>query len=151
MAGGLALGSEALLSKVVSIVIFVVLLLAALLGALHMTPQQAVDKVKEYRSQPLGGRGRRGRCWRTSSLCPSGRQPSLPKKPVKDKPTRKRADFDIPLDGEPSAMEGGEKKDFFPRRSAAVRTPDQVLARKDAAPAAPEMPAAPRGTGACAG
>ena len=50
VAGGLALGSEALLSKVVSVVVFVVLLVAALLGALHMTPQQAVDKMKEYRS-----------------------------------------------------------------------------------------------------
>ena len=42
-------------------------------------------------------------------------------------------------------MEGGAKKDFFSRRSAAVRTPDQVLAQPDAAPAAaapaPQEPA----------
>ena len=139
VAGGLALGSEALLSKVVSIVIFVVLLLAALLGALHMTPQQAVDKVKEYR----------GSRWEDEDDEDDldGFEPvkasSVPEKPAKDKPARRRADFDIPLDGEPSAMEGGAKKDFFPRRSAAVRTPDQVLARKDAAPAAQETSAAP--------
>ena len=142
VAGGLALGSEALVSKVVSIVIFVVVLLAALLGALHMTPQQAVDKVKEYRTSRWEGEDDEDDLEDFQPV--SQRKAALAsEKPVKDKPARKRADFDIPLDGEPSAMEGGEKKDFFPRRSAAVRTPDQVLARKDAAPAAPEMPAAP--------
>ena len=142
VAGGLALGSEALVSKVVSIVIFVVLLLAALLGALHMTPQQAVDKVKEYRgSRWEDGDDEDDLLDDGFEPLPRRKAPPAPEKPAKDKPARKRADFDIPLDGEPSAMEGGEKKDFFPRRSAAVRTPDQVLARKDAAPAVPETPA----------
>ena len=45
---GLAVGCEALLSKVVSIIVFVVLLLAALLGALHMTPQEAAERVRSY-------------------------------------------------------------------------------------------------------
>ena len=142
VAGGLALGSEALVSKVVSIVIFVVLLLAALLGALHMTPQQAVDKVKEYRTSRWEDEDDEDDLDGFEPV-PQRKAPSAPEKPAKDRPARKRADFDIPLDGEPSAMEGGAKKDFFPRRSAAVRTPDQVLASKDAAPAAPETPAAP--------
>ena len=142
VAGGLALGSEALVSKVVSIVIFVVLLLAALLGALHMTPQQAVDKVKEYRTSRWEDEDDEDDLDGFEPV-PQRKTPSAPEKPAKDRPARKRADFDIPLDGEPSAMEGGAKKDFFPRRSAAVRTPDQVLASKDAAPAAPETPAAP--------
>ena len=149
VSGGLALGSEALLSKVVSIIIFVVLLLAALLGALHMTPQQAVDKVREYR----------GSRWEDEDdgddllddgfePLPRRKEPPAPEKPARDKPGRKRADFDIPLDGEPSAMEGGAKKDFFSRRSAAVRTPDQVLAQPDAAPAAAaKWPVSPRTTG----
>ncbi len=142
VAGGLALGSEALVSKVVSIVIFVVLLLAALLGALHMTPQQAVDKVKEYRTSRWEDEDDEDDLAGFEPV-PQRKAPSAPEKPAKDRPARKRADIDIPLDGEPSAMEGGAKKDFFPRRSAAVRTPDQVLAPKDAAPAAPETPAAP--------
>ncbi len=142
VAGGLALGSEALVSKVVSIVIFVVLLLAALLGALHMTPQQAVDKVKEYRTSRWEDEDDEDDLDSFEPV-PQRKAPSAPEKPAKDRPARKRADIDIPLDGEPSAMEGGAKKDFFPRRSAAVRTPDQVLAPKDAAPAAPETPAAP--------
>ena len=138
IAGGLALGSEALLSKVVSVVVFVVLLLAALLGALHMTPQQAVNKVREYRDSrwddeedDLLGDG--------FETLPQGQAPPAP---VKEKPAKKRASIDIPLDGEPSAMESGARKAFFTGRSAAVRTPDEVLDRKEpAAPASAQEPA----------
>ena len=131
IAGGLALGSEALLSKVVSVVVFVVLLLAALLGALHMTPQQAVNKVREYRDSRWDDE--------EDDLLDDGfetlPQGQAPPAPVKEKPAKKRASIDIPLDGEPSAMESGARKAFFTGRSAAVRTPDEVLDRKE--PAAP--------------
>ena len=131
IAGGLALGSEALLSKVVSVVVFVVLLLAALLGALHMTPQQAVNKVREYRDSRWDDE--------EDDLLDDGfetlPQGQAPPAPVKEKPAKKRASIDIPLDGEPSAMESGARKAFFAGRSAAVRTPDEVLDRKE--PAAP--------------
>ena len=131
IAGGLALGSEALLSKVVSVVVFVVLLLAALLGALHMTPQQAVNKVREYRDSRWDDE--------EDDLLDDGfetlPQGQAPPAPVKEKPAKKRASLDIPLDGEPSAMESGARKAFFTGRSAAVRTPDEVLDRKE--PAAP--------------
>ena len=131
VAGGLALGSEALVSKVVSIIIFVVLLLAALLGALHMTPQQAVNKVREYRDSRWDDE--------EDDLLDDGfetlPQGQAPPAPVKERPAKKRASIDIPLDGEPSAMESGARKAFFAGRSAAVRTPDEVLDRKE--PAAP--------------
>ena len=129
IAGGLALGSEALLSKVVSVVVFVVLLLAALLGALHMTPQQAVNKVREYRDSRWDDE--------EDDLLDDGfetlPQGQAPPAPVKEKPAKKRASIDIPLDGEPSAMESGARKVFFTGRSAAVRTPDEVLDRKEPA------------------
>ena len=141
VAGGLALGSEALLSKVVSVVVFVVLLVAALLGALHMTPQQAVDKMKEYRSSRWEDEEDEDDLEGFEPAAP--RKAPVPEKPVKEKPAKKRVNIDIPLDGESSAMESGEKKDFFPRRSAAVRTPDEVLDRAAAAPAVPTVPAAP--------
>ena len=141
VAGGLALGSEALLSKVVSVVVFVVLLVAALLGALHMTPQQAVDKMKEYRSSRWEDEEDEDDLEGFEPAAP--RKAPVPEKPVKEKPAKKRVNIDIPLDGESSAMESGEKKDFFPRRSAAVRTPDEVLDRAAAAPAVPAAPAAP--------
>ena len=141
VAGGLALGSEALLSKVVSVVVFVVLLVAVLLGALHMTPQQAVDKMKEYRSSRWEDEEDEDDLEGFEPAAP--RKAPVPEKPVKEKPAKKRVNIDIPLDGESSAMESGEKKDFFPRRSAAVRTPDEVLERAAAAPAVPAAPAAP--------
>ena len=141
VAGGLALGSEALLSKVVSVVVFVVLLVAALLGALHMTPQQAVDKMKEYRSSRWEDEEDEDDLEGFEPAAP--RKAPAPEKPVKEKSAKKRVNIDIPLDGAPSAMESGEKKDFFPRRSAAVRTPDEVLDRAAAAPAVPAAPAAP--------
>lgn len=141
VAGGLALGSEALLSKVVSVVVFVVLLVAALLGALHMTPQQAVDKMKEYRSSRWEDEEDEDDLEGFEPAAPQ--KAPAPEKPVKEKPAKKRVNIDIPLDGEPSAMESGEKRDFFSRRSAAVRTPDEVLDRAAAAPAVPAAPAAP--------
>ena len=142
VAGGLALGSEALVSKVVSIIIFVVLLLAALLGALHMTPQQAVDKMREYRDSRWDDEDGEDDLPDDFEPLPRRRSSSAPEKPVKEKPARKRAGIDIPLDGEPSAMESGTKKEFFTRKSDAVRTPDQVLEQKAApepAPAAQEV------------
>ena len=140
VAGGLALGSEALVSKVVSIIIFVVLLLAALLGALHMTPQQAVDKMREYRDSRWDDEdGEDDLPDDDFEPLPRRRTSSAPEKPVKEKPVRKRAGIDIPLDGEPSAMESGAKKDFFARKSDTVRTPDQVLEQKAAPEPAPTV------------
>ena len=140
VAGGLALGSEALVSKVVSIIIFVVLLLAALLGALHMTPQQAVDKMREYRDSRWDDEdGEDDLPDNDFEPLPRRRTSSAPEKPVKEKPVRKRAGIDIPLDGEPSAMESGAKKEFFARKSDTVRTPDQVLEQKAAPEPAPTV------------
>ena len=144
VAGGLALGSEALVSKVVSIIIFVVLLLAALLGALHMTPQQAVDKMREYRDSRWDDEDGEDDLPDDFEPLPRRRASSAPEKPVKEKPARKRAGIDIPLDGEPSAMESGAKKEFFTRKSDTVRTPDQVLEQKAAPePASATQEAAP--------
>ena len=140
VAGGLALGSEALVSKVVSIIIFVVLLLAALLGALHMTPQQAMDKMREYRDSRWDEEdGEDDLPDDDFEPLPRRRASSAPEKPVKEKPARKRAGIDIPLDGEPSAMESGAKKEFFARKSDTVRTPDQVLEQKAAPEPAPAV------------
>ena len=139
VAGGLALGSEALVSKVVSIIIFVVLLLAALLGALHMTPQQAVDKMREYRDSRWDDEDGEDDLPDDFEPLPRRRTSSAPEKPVREKPVRKRAGIDIPLDGEPSAMESGTKKEFFARKSDTVRTPDQVLEQKAAPEPAPAV------------
>ncbi|MFR8955743.1 MAG: hypothetical protein ACLVH7_16845 [Flavonifractor plautii] len=116
--GGLALGSEALVSKVVSIILFVVLLLAALLGALHMTPQQAVDKMRS--TGTAGTMRTAGRPARRRFRVAAPAEDVLRTGEVaKEKPVRKRR-YRYPADGEPSAMERSEKE-FFARKSDAVR------------------------------
>ena len=107
VAGGLALGSEALLSKVVSVVVFVVLLVAALLGALHMTPQQAVDKMKEYRSSRWEDEEDEDDLEGFEPAAP--RKAPVPEKPVKEKPAKKRVNIDIPLDVRLSPQENAAR------------------------------------------
>ncbi len=123
LSGGLAVGCETLLSKVVSIIVFAVLLLAALLGALHMTPQEAAQRVRSY-----GESLRRDEDDYDEGDMPEDFTPvkaSAPaKKPAK---SRKRPNIDIPLDGEKDDVAVPPASSFFPRRSDSVRTPDQVL------------------------
>ena len=54
-----AVGGTALLSKVVTIILTIVLLLATLLGALHMTPQEAAERDPQLWRESAPGRGRR--------------------------------------------------------------------------------------------
>ena len=132
VAGGLAVGCEALLSKVVSIIVFVVLLLAALLGALHMTPQEAAERVRSY-----GESLRRDEDDDFDDLPEDFTPASAPvseKKPAAKR--KKRPSIDIPLDGENDGAVIPPATSFFPRRSEDVRTPDQVL-RPPVTPPAP--------------
>ena len=132
VAGGLAVGCEALLSKVVSIIVFVVLLLAALLGALHMTPQEAAERVRSY-----GESLRRDEDDDFDDLPEDFTPASAPvseKKPAAKR--KKRPSIDIPLDGENDGTVIPPATSFFPRRSEDVRTPDQVL-RPPVTPPAP--------------
>ena len=132
VAGGLAVGCEALLSKVVSIIVFVVLLLAALLGALHMTPQEAAERVRSY-----GESLRRDEDDDFDDMPEDFTPASAPvseKKPAAKR--KKRPSIDIPLDGENDGAVVPPATSFFPRRSEDVRTPDQVL-RPPVTPPAP--------------
>ena len=132
VAGGLAVGCETLLSKVVSIIVFVVLLLAALLGALHMTPQEAAERVRSY-----GESLRRDEDDDFDDLPEDFTPASAPvseKKPAAKR--KKRPSIDIPLDGENDGAVIPPATSFFPRRSEDVRTPDQVL-RPPVTPPAP--------------
>ena len=132
VAGGLAVGCETLLSKVVSIIVFVVLLLAALLGALHMTPQEAAERVRSY-----GESLRRDEDDDFDDLPEDFTPASAPvseKKPAAKR--KKRPSIDIPLDGENDGAVIPPASSFFPRRSEDVRTPDQVL-RPPVTPPAP--------------
>ena len=144
LSGGLAVGCEALVSKVVSIIVFVVLLLAALLGALHLTPQEAAARVRSY-----GESLRRDDEDADDEALPEGFTPTAAPAPAK-KPAkgRRRPNIDIPLDSERDDTVLPPASSFFPRRSDDIRTPDQVL-RGGPAPAPqplsdePAPPAAP--------
>ena len=132
VAGGLAVGCETLLSKVVSIIVFVVLLLAVLLGALHMTPQEAAERVRSY-----GESLRRDEDDDFDDMPEDFTPASAPvseKKPAAKR--KKRPSIDIPLDGERDGTAIPPATSFFPRRSEDVRTPDQVL-RPPVTPPAP--------------
>ena len=128
LAGGLAVGGEALVSKVVSIIVFAVLLLAALLGALHLTPQEAAERVRSY--------GESLRRDEDDDLddedLPGDFTPAAAQKPAPAKKPaargRKRPNIDIPLDGErEDTATVAPGSSFFRRRGDDVRTPDQVL------------------------
>ena len=144
LSGGLAVGCEALVSKVVSIIVFVVVLLAALLGALHLTPQEAAQRVRSY-----GESLRRDDEDTDDEALPEGFTPTAAPAPAK-KPAkgRRRPNIDIPLDSERDDTVLPPASSFFPRRSDDIRTPDQVL-RGGPAPAPqplsdePAPPAAP--------
>ena len=142
VSGVLAVGFVAVFSKVASVVIFVVLVAAALMVALHLTPAMLLKKHKErprYQEEP-----------------------EQPKAQPVDVPKRLREEraptpvFDIPLEDDlqksfapaPKEKEGGRFTSFFRHKSEHIKTPDQVLSEKESVqPAvsrekAPAIPAA---------
>ncbi len=124
LAGVLAVGGTALLSKVVTIILTIVLLLAALLGALHMTPQEAAERMRSYRESLREDED--------EEVVPDDFTAPAADKPAKKaaKSAKKRPNIDIPLDGERPGVDPDTLppvKTFFARRGDDVRTPDEVL------------------------
>lgn len=121
LGGVVAVGGTMLLSKIVTIILVILLLLLVLLGALHITPKEAVERMQERRERRYVDED--------EDDTPSEPAPAPAKKAAKAK---KRAAIDIPLDGEkPEDPEIAELlppvKTFFPRKGDDVRTPDEVL------------------------
>ena len=127
LAGVLAVGGTALLSKVVTIILVIVLLLAALLGALHMTPQEAAERMRTYRESL-----RTEEDEDDQEDVPVSFTAPAEEKPAKKmaKAAKKRPNIDIPLDGERPGVDPDTLppvKTFFARKGDDVRTPDEVL------------------------
>ena len=144
LAGVLAVGGTALLSKVVTIILTIVLLLASLLGALHMTPQEAAERMRSYRESLREDED--------EEVVPEDFTAPAADKPAKKaaKPAKKRPNIDIPLDGERPGVDPDTLppvKTFFARRGDDVRTPDEVL-RGGPAPAPQPIGDAPAETAA---
>ena len=143
VSGSLAVGAEALLSRVVSLILTILLTVLAVLGALQVKPAELIAELKrraEERAQ-----------WEDEDD-DYDEEPALAK-PVKAEtvtpPTRKkRPNIDIPLDdetAEPSREAAALKSpggSLFRGRSGDVKTPAELLDPTLSAPAAePAVPA----------
>ena len=146
VSGSLAVGMEALLSRVVSLILTILLTLLAVLGALQVKPAELIAEMKrraEERAQ-----------WDEEE--DDYYEDEVPVKPVKAEPvtppTRKRRpNIDIPLDdetAEPSREAAALKSSggsLFRGRTGDVKTPAELLDPTLAAPAAEApAPAAPQ-------
>jgi len=118
LSGLLAVGAVKLLSKVVSIIIFLIVTLVLLMVAFHVTLGSLVERHKSrprYEEEP------------EKPLFPE--LPKRKEEDAKEKPAR----IDFPLDEEPiriapaPAKKEGRFTSFFRHKSDAQKTPDQVL------------------------
>ncbi len=146
VSGSLAVGMEALLSRVVSLILTILLVVLAVLGVLQVKPAELIAELKrraEERAQ-----------WEDEDDYYDDEEeaPARPAKPVKEelvtpKPRKKRPNIDIPLDDEavePSSETAVLKPSggsLFRGRSGDVKTPAELLDPTLSAPAA--EPAAP--------
>ena len=143
VSGSLAVGMEALLSRVVSLILTILLTVLAVLGALQVKPAELIAELKrraEERAQ-----------WEDEDDYYD--EEPAPEKPVKAEsvtpPARKkRPNIDIPLDdetAEPSREAAALKSpggSLFRGRSGDVKTPAELLDPTLSAPAAePAVPA----------
>ena len=141
IAGAVAGGCTALLSRVVSAIVFLALLVALLFLALEIKPAEAARMLKERMTYAYEDEE-------------DEEEPNLePARPARREPkAAKKALFpiDIPLENEPAKQPVAEEAapgSFFRKRDASVRTPAEVLrgdasAAEEAAPAEPSAPAA---------
>ena len=146
VSGSLAVGMEALLSRVVSLILTILLVVLAVLGVLQVKPAELIAELKrraEERAQ-----------WEDEDDYYDDEEeaPARPAKPVTEelvtpKPRKKRPNIDIPLDDEavePSSETAVLKPSggsLFRGRSGDVKTPAELLDPTLSAPAA--EPAAP--------
>ncbi|MBE6971938.1 MAG: DNA translocase FtsK [Ruminococcaceae bacterium] len=144
LCGLLAVALDMWFGKIVAVIVFLVLLVVCVFGAFHLSPAKMAQKAKERRA---------ARAAEEEEYAEE--QEELPWAKKEAAPKKRRASFDIPLDDEPtgqtdpSVLELRQRKSFFERKSADVRTPDQVLNPEQSAqekPAAPVEEKKPRRT-----
>lgn len=144
VAGGLlAVLLEAGFGKIVTAVLLILLLLVALIGAFHITPELAAEKVrvhKERRAAAAAEAEEEERQWREAHPPVEERKPAPSRAAV-----RRRAAIDIPVDddfdtpnveqlpqpAQPAQPEAAPwekpRKSFFKSKSADVITPDELI------------------------
>ena len=134
LSGGLAELGTVALSGVVTAILLLILLLAGIFVMARTTPQRVVEKVRESRAY--------------DPYAEEEEELPPPDKPltIQVEPKRRRNAIDIPLDAESAAapMDAKEetpseeavalqpeRKGFFARRSADIKTPAEVVASAD--------------------
>ena len=135
LGGLLAVALNVWFGKIVAVIVFLVLLVLCVFGAFRLSLRQMIQKAKERRAE---------RASEEEAYAEEQEEFPMMKKeqPVK----KRRASFDIPLDDDPtgktdpSVLELKQYKSFFERKSADVRTPDQVLCPEKAVQEQPEVP-----------
>ncbi len=148
---------EACFGKIVTAVLLILLLLVVLIGAFHITPELAAEKVqahKERRAAAAAAAEEEERLWRES-------HPVEERKAAPARPARRRAAIDIPVDddfdepntpqlpqaAQPEQAESAPwetpRKSFFKRKSDDVITPDELLTGTTNSPASQPEEAAP--------
>ena len=134
LSGCLAVGGAAVFSKVAMLILCLLLLAAMLIGALHISLADLVAGARERAAQR--------REEEEDELPPA---PRREEKKAVPPPVRAKQPIDIPLEEEAVSLPERQKPGgFFARRSASVKTPDEVLLpRNQASVPSPEMPAAP--------
>ena len=118
--------------KIVSVIVFAVLLIVCVFGAFHLSPAKMAESIRQQRQARLAEEEEEE----------EDDEDQLPiRMDIRNVPMRKkggrRSAIDIPLDDEPTSQQplpdlSEEKKSFFTQKSDDVRTPDQVLRGGDA-------------------
>lgn len=134
LSGCLAVGGAAVFSKVAMLILCLLLLAVMLIGALHISLTDLVAGARERAAQR--------REEEEEELPPAPRREEKKAAPL---PVRAKQPIDIPLEEKNVSLPERQKPGgFFARRSASVKTPDEVLLPRTETPSsAPEAPMAP--------
>ena len=133
IAGGLAAVLLAGLGKIVSLVLFLVLLAVSLMLAFRLTPAGIADALRSHERVPYEPEEIPARQHHTAH------QPARTPQRVEYQPmVGGRSSIDIPLDGEerPKEKKTEKKTGFFTHKSDGLKTPDELLSQREAAAAA---------------
>ena len=147
VSGSLAVGMEALLSRVVSLILTILLAVLAVLGALQVKPAELIAELKRRAEERAQWEDEDDYYDDDEEEAPARSAKTVKEEAITQRPRKKRPNIDIPLDDEttePSREAAALKPSggsLFRGRSGDVKTPAELLDPTLSAPAA--EPAAP--------
>jgi S-DNA-T family DNA segregation ATPase FtsK/SpoIIIE len=141
VSGLLAVGGEAVFSKVVMLIVLILLLGVLLFVALRVSPAALAQRARERAAE------REAQAQEEEELPPESKAPVIEIK----RRSAPAAAIDIPLDGEERSTAPaneaqaltGKRSSFFVHRAKEIKTPDELLAPRPEASAIPAEPMEP--------